>query len=378
MSRLFKPRSTLEFILDTCSLGKNQLAGVEKLIQDAHTRRPKIFENTRIIIPIQIGTEVRQRIFPDFLAAELQIRGRNNHLEEFYCAHKGDIRIVETDISRAYKFLYAKLAAPIVVENPELVTAITQEANSLIERYRPIIGDCPSIQEADVLSLCAEINNAAQQQEAKHAQSVAKTDSAEISAKEHQKNAAKPIVKLKSLARHGAQFLNGKSLAQRYILQAMYSTDALYKRISPQKEFKNFRKDKGERAIESFLFHERAEKNDNRVTIVLSEDAGARTSIQRLRSQSNNSIFTISSWGLALALKELKLIQNLDEIVSPTVIQEFSKKNRLTPQKIQNGAAITVNHILEPRIERKWAHRLVETVKFGHWKATTREHNTRI
>ena len=99
---------------------------------------------------------------------------------------------------------------------------------------------------------------------------------------------------------------------------------------------------------------------------------------QRLRSQSNNSIFTISSWGLALALKELKLIQNLDEIVSATVIQEFSKKNRLTPQKIQNGAAITVNHILEPRIERKWAHRLVETVKFGHWKATTREHNTRI
>lgn len=360
-------RESLEIIIDTCSLGKPQLEGLSKLIAYAEQASPKIFDDVHIVIPIQIGTEVRQRVFPEFLKAELT-KPSGKHLENFFQRHQPQIEVVETDISYGYKFLYAAKAAQLLQKDEALMQEVAKEAQLLLERYTPRNEvPMPRITSLEVKAFCEDAVRAGTQQQAALSHSRQQAQGANLKQREVRTNAAPHLIEMINMGRHGQRFLEPRAGHDRYILQAMYSNPTLYKQISTDGDFKRFRRNKGERAIENFLYDEREKTNPNRVSLVISDDEGARASIQRLRSRSQNSIFVVSSWGLALALKQLKLVPSLDRVVDPSIIEKKSAEQKHLREQATNGEEAEFHRFRDPAVERKWAHRLVQMMKYGDW-----------
>ena len=364
-------REKLEVIIDTCSMGNKVTRGISLLVQHiGKADNPSIFHDYRILIPIQLGTEKKQRLFPDFLDAELMTHSAG-YLEKFYRQHREHTRIVETDVSLSYKLLYAGKAIPMLYYMPFLKEGIVYQARLLASRYDVVLDRVTSITMDDLNRFCDSVVKVY----SKHLQDFA-LSRREIVAYNLRFGVTRPelleaIVRSAqqvALSRCAAILFKDCSDAERYLLQAIYEERDLYKTVSEDKEFILFRRDKGERAIESYLYGRNAESVRDRVTLVISEDMGARRNIHRLRTQSQNTVFTISSYGLALALKELKLISALAEIIPDALINEFRAREQ--PKRVERAKGInnsTMHDLMDPVIERKWAHRLVEVVTNGQW-----------
>jgi|GEM_PF-3297618 len=369
-----KKREKIEFIIDTCSSGEKVLKAVDKLLdysqQPNGDEKPR-FAEQRITIPIQIGIERKRRIFPEFLDAEL-LSDEHGDLERFYQRHKDQITLVETPTSRGFKLFYAFKALSALEKSPDLKERVLHDAQVLAEKYAEYLHiDASQLTDEKFDGFVSHIDKAfntyrAEMEEPTH-QIVSHHQSMDPPARDSQITAAVRDAEHVKITRTAKKFLNELSIEEKLLLQAMYSNKLLNTAVSKEPEFSRYRADKGERAIEEFLFAKRAESDPARVTVIISEDQGARKSIQHLRSQSNNAIFAISSYGLARAMCTLFPDMTLTDIIDPSAIELMQKRDAKTETKIREGKAIGMNDLVEPRIEEKWADRLVEVMRTGKW-----------
>lgn len=105
------PAQAIEVIVDTCSMGEKKMRGVSAMPEHAMHRSPRVFEDYRIVVPLQLGTEARQRMFAEFLEMEFALSTKEHGLDAFAARHKDHVRIVETTSSKAFTFYYAQRAA---------------------------------------------------------------------------------------------------------------------------------------------------------------------------------------------------------------------------------------------------------------------------
>lgn len=382
MPRMQK-RNRMEWIVDSCSIGAKSLSGIDKLIQFVVTNPLKPIGDYAVTIPIQIGTEVRWRIFPEFLDAELRTRSNKPGLEQFYQQHESHIRLTETPSSIAYKLEYSKYATDSLASDAPSRSRIVAHAQKLALRYTTVLGDAPTIDERLLAKLCSEIRELGQRQDRSYAASNVARDAWDV---EHRtpdniRHAKQRMAQRQNLADFGADFFAAMPLAERYLVQAMYSDPELNRGISGVKAFKSFRRDIGERSIEEYLYGYAGQHDASDICVVVSEDQRARASIHRLREQTHSTVFVVSKWGLALALKELKLIRKLGEVADEGAIEQAEARSLLTHHRrvlSRRGdrEPVTVDDVLEPPIERKWAHRLVEVLKYGEWSAEPSRNRT--
>lgn len=318
----FKKREKLEIIVDSCSAGVKVFADIDKLVAHAIHKeedRPRIFQNYRITIPIQIGTETKRRIFPDMLTGEVHARGRGK-FEDFYLYHaQGDegrepherrVKVVENSISLAYKLFYAGKAVPLIQDDADTKARIVAEANRLADRYgmREKTGE---INAGTLERFCGAITSVY----GEHVDNFAPTEKllrgrhAATGAHSQTIDYRVNVDRRKNLARLSEKFFEHVGPARECLLQAMYSDSQLYRTIGDDPTFKQYRRDQGERSIEQFLFDKRAETNKDRVTIVVTEDQGARRMLDWARSRGNsnsNTVFPLSASGLAKLVDQLE------------------------------------------------------------------------
>ncbi len=360
------PRKRLEIIVDSCSMGDKKIRGITGLLDRVMQRDPKVFEDYRIVIPLQLGTELRQRMFADFLQEELDLSRKERGLNRFCREHRCNLEIVETESSQAFKMFYAKKALAVLRDKPALRGHVMQEARRLAARYEP--DSDIAINSSALKRFLNSIEKIAVEQEEK-----LQTAKDGLLGYYESKEADKPRVselkalERKNLARASVKFFGPASIQRRYLMQALYSTRQVYDAVSQDQEFRNFRTDLGERAIEDYLYSKRSETDPRNVSLVVSEDRGARNSIQKLRGHTNNTVFVIGSYGLALALKQIGLVDSLYDIMEPELMAQVKTSRTMTSKRRNNGAYIGMNDINEPDIERKWARRLVEVMDSGQW-----------
>lgn len=368
-----KKREKLEFIIDTCSAGHQVMRATDRLIdyamQAEQDGRSRIFDDYRITMPIQIGTERKRRIFPEFLEAEL-LSDAHGDLEQFFQRHHTHVHLAETPTSRGFKLYYSFKAIDVLEKQPELKQNILRDATLLAQKYAPYLDiDTTKLDSAHLERFLEHISTAydahqtgmeepTQNLVALHRDSTSDLELQHIIRKaEHVR-----------ITREAKPFLKELSIEEKLLMQAMYSCNPLNVAVSRMRDFQRYRADKGERAIEEFLFDKRAESDPDRVTVIVSEDQGARKSIQRLRDRSHNTVFAISSYGLAHATCALTPELNLLDLLDTAGIDLMQRRDAGTEDKIRNGKSIGMDDVVEPRIEEKWADRLVQVLKSGQWE----------
>ncbi len=365
-------REQFEIIVDTCSSGDRVLKGISKLIDRVSKDPRHIFDDYRITVPIQLGTESKQCLFPEFLEAKLG-GPRRGHLEVFYKKHRTHFKVVETDTSLAFKMAYG-FAALSHLHDEALATRILTAASQLEKEYN---GIHPHRFDADMLAqFCQDMQKAQYDFDERFEKNKVKIEHFHRSLGGRSADALNELMKAQhkiSLGRAGKRFFKKAPEEYRYLLQAMYSDRPLNMAIAKEPEFQKFRRDKGERAIEDFLFDKRSESDAGRVTVIVSEDQGARRSIEHLRGRSHNTVFCVSTYGLACALKDLKKIDDIHEVITPVQLAALEARQVRRDGRRSDNSMRTMSDVLDMDIERKWAKRLAEVVKWGNYKHTLGE-----
>ncbi|MDX1949378.1 MAG: hypothetical protein SFT90_02620 [Rickettsiales bacterium] len=365
----YKKRSFLEIIFDSCSSGKNVLRGLELLTHE--TRRGPIFDGSYFLIPLQVGIETKRKIFIDFLETELSNFDKNGAFHEFYRRNKDKIYFVETDISQAYKFYFMMRAFKIIDEN-NLKEKVFNELQKFTEKYYPErLSSLTYERVRDDYRLIRLQLETAYKFYQKELQRVYQT----IEFQDRIRGLDDRLIvedfkqaeRLK-LSRTFQKTMKALPESTPFILQAIYTSVITSNSLKNDDEFTIFRLDKGEEAIENFLLSKRRETNKGLVTLVISEDVGARKKIQDLRRRSNNTIFVLSSYGLAFALKNLGLIEDMSEIVDPSILENINSRKKDNRRRERKGKTFNDQDVKEPEIEEKWALRLVEVINRGYWK----------
>lgn len=391
----FHKRRTLEIIIDSCSVGSKQLRAVERIIDFMKHAEPPVYDNYRIVLPVQIGAELRQRIFPAFIRAELSLppevfsdpvqpqekAKRPSGLRRFFQTHLDHVVIAETPISQAYKLKYAEHACVTLFEHPSLGEAVVAEAHRLCDRY----GEGALKSELDLPALhdlCWQLATIREQERGQHQ---IKLD--EIQTFYGQKPGNMPVdiaragerAEVANLARHQAAIESTLTPAQRYLFQALYSERALHDRCVDAK-FKQFRTDKGERAVESYLFNKRRKPDAGVVSFVVSNDKGSRNGIDALRQESKNKVLVVSNRGLTQAVELLTNDAKFSKACEgltltrpvPNTVQERYRRDPLNArhQAIREGEDQhpPSKTKLNETTEFEWARRLAEVLRYGDWR----------
>jgi hypothetical protein len=381
-----RPRETIEFIIDSCSNQPRQLETIAKIISLILQAEPPIYQHYRIVIPVQIATETRQLIFPEFLAQELARTPDGNKpistLRQFYHEHRNACNIVETDISQAYKFVYAKHALPLLKQDRDLCQRVVELANQFIIDHPVFLGGrSTTIEEFD--DFCSRLAESLPRQEKMFHRAQQRLQMPHLKAKLLNVESSLVEAKIGGMASQSRKLFKDTSTLDRIFMQAMYAEPSLNHCIGHLPDFKEFRLDKGERAIESYLFRQRRGYDPNRVSVVVSEDIDARDTINSLRHRSKNTVIVVSNAGLLHAMNYLKA----NAIPEPSLPQP----RPLTPQQqyetnprnqrreaIAEGRAKAALHYpsktdLHLPTESEWSRRLAELIKYGHWRQVSRD-----
>lgn len=372
LMEIYKKRSFFEIIFDSCSSGKNVLKGLELLSLEAN--RGPVFEGCYFLIPLQVGIETKRKIFIDFLETELSNFDKAGAFHEFYRRNNKRVSFVETDVSQAYKF-YFTIKAYKIIESNDLKEKVLGEGLKFIEKYYPerkntftyerLRDDYEVIKKQLLIAykhFKKEFEVIQRRLEFRDKQSG--YDEA------HTQIGFKNVEKLK-LSRTFQKTLKALPESTNFVLQAIYTSVITSNILKNDEDFILFRTDKGEESIENFLLTKRRETNKGIVTLIISEDVGARKKIQDIRRRSNNTIFVLSSYGLAVALKELGLIENLNEIVDQSLLDNIASRKKDNKRRERKGKVFTDQDVKEPEVEEKWAMRLVEVITRGYWRGAS-------
>lgn len=391
----------LEIIIDTCSIGQKQLYAVDSIIERVMSAEPRIYADYHIVIPMQIATESNQRIFPEFLRAHLsrpahpriEAEGEEPRyrLREFYQKHAGHVQVVESEVSIAYKMMYAARTMSILHSQPDkartkLENKIISEAKELTELYKDTITEHAACSEKEFGRFRDKIEKSV----AIHKQAFEKShDRIRQIINEKNQGGVEKIGRTRkrdlvdsalrtNLSRHGA-VLDTLSLSERFFLQAMYSNDTLNQLLSKDQEFKRFRLDKGEREIDAYLFSARSKRDPNVATLVVSQDQGARESIQELRAETSNKVIVVSNKGL------LKVAEHLAQSTTPVAQQKqepqsshhAKQRRREAEAKAKAGHDETAPNKAPAKLDKlsegQWEAHLLELLRTGDWQGRVKE-----
>jgi hypothetical protein len=365
----FRFRGTFEIIFDSCSSGDKVLRALKLLANEAVNTG--VFNKYKFIAPLQIGTEIKQVLFKDILEKEL-MTDKPGRLHKFYKENDGRIRFAESDVSHSFKFYFAYRAFSLFGNDLNLRQRIIFHAHETVQKFFP---ELLYKYNKDVIDkdfdffkgLIIKKYKITKLKIAKRKDMIAAQLQSENYPPEYIQQQLQDA-EIKMHARAGRKFFERSPESYKFIIQAFYSNNSVTAALNGDEEFKKFRTNKGERAIESYLQKKLSIEDETKVTIVISEDNAARKSIQNVRRKSGNTIFILSSYGLAFALRKLNLIDNLNEVIDQAVIDNIQKRRRKTEEKVSNGKALSSEDILEPEVEEKWADRLIEVIRHGGWK----------
>lgn len=362
-------RKTLEIIFDTCSSGNDILDTLQKLTN--YSLDNKFFDSVKFVSPLQLGTEIKQKLFADFLEKELS-RNKDKKLHKFYRENAQRFEFIETPISVSYKYFFAKKTLKMAYNDFYLRNLILHNALEFIENFYP-----EKIPEFTFNRLEKTFHEYANLIDDNYDDCKKNYDRSAIRVQKVLSRLGLPqsaidIVKFeakdKILYRHAKKFFAIAPEEFRFLLQSIYSNEHVRNYLKHDVEFKKFRADKGEMAIVGYLEHYRLKPDDDVVTLIISEDNGARKNIQEIRRKTENSIFVLSSYGLGIAMKKIGLIKNVTDIVSHDRFDAIAKRHKHSVQKINHGIRPTEFDILVPSIEEKWANRLVDLMQNGYWQ----------
>lgn len=347
----------LHIVIDTCSMGDKSFDAANRLIAFAQNNS-EVFNDYKVVVPLQIGTENKNKLFVDFLQKEMEQRttAPPKPFHVFFQKHADHILITETPSSQAYKFNYAIHAVKKLTAHPYLMNPILTQANKIAEGYGG--NGIPEITEETLNTFFARISEAEKKLPPRY-----------LDQRKHRNNAAKipnEHQEIEILAALATPLFEKCSFAERCIMQALYSGE-LYETIAHDRLFEAFRFNKGDRAIEEYVFSTDQNAHPERVTIIVSEDKGLRKSIQRLRQKTSQSVFVVNRQGLIKAADALTAATETLEIPENTkswVDKNPQKKHRLQQQETE---------LLNQQDEQKWADRLVEVIRNGYWEERTKD-----
>lgn len=366
---IFRFRGTFEIIFDSCSSGDKVLRALKIMAREAVSTG--IFNKYKFIAPLQIGTEIKQILFKDVLEKEL-LTDKPGRLHKFYKENEGRIKFAESDVSHSFKFYFAYRVFSLFGNDQYLKQKVVFHAHDTIQKFFPelLYKYNRDVIEKDFEFFKANIVKKYKLTKLKIARKREKIETQLRLENYSAEYIAQKLVdsELKMHARAGRKFFERSPESYKFITQAFYSNNTVVAMLNNDEEFKKFRTNKGERAIESYLLKKMSLEDETKVTIVISEDNAARKSIQGIRRKSGNTIFVLSSYGLAFAMKKLALIETLNEVIDQAVIDNIQKRRKKTNEKLSNGKPLSSDDILEPEVEEKWAERLVEVVTHGGWK----------
>lgn len=401
-------RETLEIVIDTCSMGAAQLQAVESMIAFMKNAHPPVYNNYSIVLPVQVGAEIRQRIFPDFLHAELSLppdkeldnpatspaamrdlsARQPSGLRQFFRRHIDHLVIAETGISLAYKMKYAIAAEHVLARRPEIGERVLAEAQRLVRRYGD--PDPPHLPTAkDLMGLrhfIAVQGKAVTHDIASKREEIKRT----YGAMPRQRFTAGDVrasfekSEISRLARHQGVLEAQLTPAQCYLFQALYSEPTLNHEAAATHEFDAFRTDKGERAVEAYLFKERKKHDPSIVSVVISNDKGSRQGINDLRAKSKNKVLAVSNQGLKAAVdylnNEAAFLRAAEPVAPPPRVLAPQEKWRYDPRN-ERLPAITSGHEVLIKYkkpfttisENEWGRRLAELLRYGDWRKLYRD-----
>lgn len=365
----FRFRGTFEVIFDSCSSGDKVLKALKLLANEAVSTG--VFNKYKFIAPLQIGTEIKQVLFKDILEKEL-LTDRPGRLHKFYKENLNAVRFVESDVSHSFKFYFAYKAYSLFGNDQFIKQKVIFHALDTVQRFFPqlLYKYNKNVIEQDFEFFKANIIKKYRTTKLKIAKKK-ETIETQLRAENYSPDyifSKLQEAEIKMHARAGRKFFETSPESYKFIVQAFYSNNSVTAVLNSDEEFKKFRTNKGERAIESYLVKKLSLEEEAKVIIVVSEDNAARKSIQFLRRKSGNTIFILSSYGLAYALLKLGLIESLTDVVDQAVLDNIHKRRKKTEEKMSNGKNLSSEDILEPEIEEKWAERLIEVIKHGSWK----------
>ncbi len=365
----FKFRGTFEIIFDSCSSGDKVLKGLKLLAQEAVNTG--IFNKYKFIAPLQIGTEIKQILFKDILEKEL-MTDKPGRLHKFYKENEKRIRFAESDVSHSFKFYFAYRAFSLFGNDPSLKQRLVFHANETVQKFFP---ELTYKYNRDVIDKDYDFFKAEiiKKYKVTKMKIMRRKDNIEVHLRKENYSPEYIAQKLqeaelKMHARAGRKFFERSPESYKFIIQAFYSNNSVIAVLNSDEEFKKYRTNKGERAIESYLQKKLSLEDSTKVSVVISEDNAARKSIQNIRRKSGNTIFILSSYGLAYSLLKSGLISDLGEIIDPAVLENINKRRKKTIEKLGSGRNLTSDDIIEPDIEEKWADRLIEVIRHGRWK----------
>jgi hypothetical protein len=362
-------RKTLEIIFDTCSSGNDILDTLQKLTD--HILKNNFFDNVKFVSPLQLGTEIKQKLFADFLEKELA-RNKDKKLHKFYRDNAERFEFIETPTSVSYKYFFAKKTLKMAYNDFYLRNIILQNTLEFIENFYPELTPEFTLNRLEkTFNIYADLMDKnfddCKKNYDRSSMRVQKVLS-RFNVPQDEIDAVKLEAKDKILYRHAKRFFANAPEEFRFILQNVYANEHVRNYLKHDPEFKKFRADKGEMAIVGYLEHYRLKPDDSVVTLIVSEDNGARKNIQAIRRKTENSIFTLSSYGLGIAMKKIGVINNVSDIVTHDRFDAIAKRHKHSVQKISHGIKPDEFDILVPSIEEKWANRLVDLMQNGYWE----------
>ncbi len=365
MPDTIQQRDKIEFIIDSCSMGHKVYRSLSSYVNHIVQKQPRIYEDYRFVIPLQIGIETKRRLFTEFLKKELSEPDNDGYLERFYQHHREDVKVVDTRSSHIYKFMFGLKAITMVGNDVKRIERVASEAAILHSTYT---NNRPGLDTEHFIKAYKEFRSEIKSEYQHHKKEFAskerliKNFNTRILSIDNPKliGQISRTAQETSIARLSEKFFKKSPEEYKYILQAMYSRPEIFRSLKDDDDFRHYRADKGERAIEEFLYSKRSERDPKRVTVVVSEDINARKNIQELRKKSTNTIIVLSKYGFALGMKELGIIKDMSDILDSSYSAAISsRRKKYTGRSDEN--------IIDPEIEEKFAGRFVELDEKGYW-----------
>lgn len=362
-----KDGKSFTIIFDSSNTGQKNLEAISKLIDFMEGSKSQIYSNISVIIPLQTcGIEKKKKTSKGILKENLQNQNGNT-LHKFYQKHKDIIDIVETDISRSFKFFYSQQNLPTIEKSPQIRETILSRALYTLNNSQRNNGTITTLKamEETLSKFKDNINEYTQQYKAKFENR--KQTTLELAAQEkwNEEETQQKISKLEKIifARAAKKIFKSSDLKTEYLFQAIFENRELNRLSSKNKKFTDYRADKGEMAINNIIERKLRKQKLNTSTMVISEDINAREELMKIRSDHNANVFAISEYGLALCMKKLGLIENLIEVASKDNIETMEKKPNSKKHK---------NQLIFSK-EVSWAERAAKQITIGEWRDKTHE-----
>lgn len=365
-----KDRSVLRIIVDTVSSSKQIYNGISKTIKYCDNR--DLFEDIQIIVPLQNGTEITQKIFPEFLQRDLALGG-DTGLHGFYKRYADTINVVNTPDSDSYRYFFAHSAMKFLSNNEYLKKQVAEDAAEFWKEYYPEKKPhTPEFYEKKFEKMKNDFFKTFDENFTKNFG----LETGNVTFKEFSKineklGHRKDVEDSREV--QGKEYFKDMKMSHKVLLQAMYSNYDVFMETRKNREFMRYEEDRGERSIESHLFKSKLSDKAKYLYMVVTDDSATRDSIHSLRQKTSSTIYVLSSVGVATSLKFLGIVQDEAKVAPEYLIkkaEKLSEEYKAVEEEYKatgKGRAIDPDNILNPKKETEKAIELACIIKWGKY-----------